>query len=99
MTETFLDLLVSRDGVSHFSVIELRICHQVEITCSRETEKNGLFLSRFLAFQGLVNGCTYRVAAFRCRERAFRAGKQFRRLEYGSLLDGTGLHVAVGIEL
>lgn len=94
MAETFLELFVSRDGVSHFSVIELLICLQIEITCSRETEKNGLFLSRFIAFQGLVNGCTYRVAAFRCRERAFRACKQFRRLEYGSLLDGTSLYVA-----
>ena len=79
--KTFGQIFIGRNGVRHRAVVVLFVCGHIEITGTGQTEENGLFLARLLAFERFVDGGADGMAGFGGGQDALGAGKLFGRLD------------------
>ena len=56
-------LLVGRDNIGHFMIVELLIRNEIEVASAGQSEDNGLLLPCFLALKRFVDGGADGVAA------------------------------------
>ena len=64
-------LLVGRDNIGHFMIVELLIRNEIEVAGAGQSEDNGLLLPCFLALKRFVDGGADGVAALGGRQDAF----------------------------
>ena len=80
--------IVRGNIVVHDAVVELFISDKIKVSGTGEAEEDRLLLAGFLAFQRFIDSGADCVAAFRRRQNALGAGKEFRRLEDPGLGNG-----------
>ena len=56
-------LLVGRDNIGHFMIVELLIRNEIEVASAGQSEDNGLLLPCFLALKRFVDGGADGMAA------------------------------------
>ena len=97
--EILLKLLVGGDVVVHLAVVELLVCHQIEVAGAGETEYDGLFLAGLLALESFIDSHLDGVAALGSGEDALYSCELLGCLEYVCLDSGNSLHITVVVEL
>ena len=97
--KAFGEVFIGGYVVGHLAIVELLVSNEVEVACAGEAEEYGLLFAGLPAPERFIYCNLYCVAAFRSRQDAFAARELLRRFENGCLLNGSGLHEPVMVEL